>query len=580
MPAPILQAMASSTPALRLVTPLALVALVAPATPAALAGQIGRLDSARALELARSAQESFERTRRHQLPREWSQSGRCDERIGRFCYWYDDGDTTLPDEPAAVKRARARLLEHLTRLQRQLPGDDWIAGQRVRYWVEHGDADSDSAVTAASECEGTPWWCGALLGYALHAAGRFGPADSAFARALALMPEAVRCDWTDWEDVLDAKLADRFKRLDCDARLALADTVLWLARPLWSRPGNDLRTELESRRVINAVLAESRSPQALPWGSDLEELTLRYGWPVAWSLADRYYGTVEPESVVGHDRSPAFAFFPRASEDSGARAFRWELRPDRPRARYAPTYAAAFVELERVQIARFPRGDSTIVVAAVDLRRDTVFRRTGVDLALAVAPAWLAEPLVSREAGTSPAASIVAQVPGDPVAVSVEAEAPGAKRLARARRLLDPLDRTTELTLSDPLLFAPGDELPRTLAEAADRALGTTHLSRSRPVGVYWEIQGAGADSIEVGVALVPERRGVLGRIAQGLSLVKRRAPLTLEWSAARPDGRVLGRAFELDLSRLKRGAYTLRLTATTPAGVERTIERPIELVN
>jgi hypothetical protein len=548
------------------------------ATPAGLSSQTGGIDSARALDAVREAQASFERTRRAELPRAWSPSGRCDEHIGRFCYWYDDGDTSLPAEPAPVARARARLLDHLSRIQHELPGDDWIAGQRVRYWVEH-PAGHDSAARAADECRGTPWWCAALRGYALHAAERYAEADSVFGAALDLMPDETRCEWIDWRQVLESKLAERFDDLDCEGRRALGDSVLWLARPRWSEPGNDLRTELDSRRVINALLEDSRSPQAMPWGSDLAELTLRYGWPVAWSVADRSYQTLEPASVVGHDRTPAFAFIPRATGDSGAAGYRWELQPDRPRARYAPAYADAVVTIADYQVARFVRGDSTIVVAAVDLAGDTTFRRAGMNLALAVAPAWLIEPVVTRRDAVSvDDAAIQARVAGRPVAVSIEATAPGTRRLARARRLLDPIERTPGLTVSDPLLFRAGDELPRSLAEAADRAIGTLHLSQFQPVGVYWEIQGADADSVEIGVAMIPERRGLLGRIAQGLSLVKHRAPLTLAWNAADPDGRVLGRAFELDLSRLGRGGYTLRLTATTPSGLERTVERSIVL--
>ena len=321
------------------------------------------------------------------------------------------------------------------------------------------------------------------------------------------------------------------------------------------------------------------SPQALPWGADLAELTLRYGWPVAWSAADRSYLTLEPVSVVGHDRTPAFAFIPRATGDSGAGAYRWELQRERPRARYAPAYADAIGSIEHYQVARFVRGDSTVVVAAVDLADDTTFRRTGVDLALAVAPGWLAEPVVTRrDSLAADHAWIEARLAGRPIAVSIEVSAAGTRHWARARELVDPVEATDQLSVSDPLLFRAGEDLPRSLAQAAGRALGTTHLSRSQPVGVYWEIQGSEADSVAVAVAMIPERRGLLGRIAQGLSLVKGRAPVTLAWTAADSAGRVLGQAFELDLSRLGAGAYTLRLTATAPSGRARTAERSIVL--
>ena len=71
------------------------------------------------------------------------------------------------------------------------------------------------------------------------------------------MPDATRCEWIDWRQVLESKLAERFGHLDCAGRRALGDSILWLARPRWSEPGNDLRTELDSRRVINALLEDS-----------------------------------------------------------------------------------------------------------------------------------------------------------------------------------------------------------------------------------------------------------------------------------------------------------------------------------
>jgi len=105
----------------------------------------------------------------------------------------------------------------------------------------------------------------------------------------------------------------------------------------------------------------------------------------------------------------------------------------------------------------------------------------------------------------------------------------------------------------------------------------TARLSRSRPVGVYWEVGGPESDSLEVSVALRPERRGLFGRIGQSLSLVKRRAPLTLQWTAERT-GQVLGRSFELDLAELDTGWYTLLLTVTGRHGTERSTQLRIEL--
>src|SRR2546426_1894117 len=55
-------------------------------------------DSQRILRSARAAQAGFEFTRRHNLPTDFGHGrAACDEQIGRFCYWYDDGDEPLRD---------------------------------------------------------------------------------------------------------------------------------------------------------------------------------------------------------------------------------------------------------------------------------------------------------------------------------------------------------------------------------------------------------------------------------------------------------------------------------------------------
>jgi hypothetical protein len=533
-------------------------------------------DSTPEFRSARNAQEAFEWSRVRLLPIGGGSSGRCDERIGRFCYWYDDGDTTLPMEPAALVQARERLLGELDRARRARPDNDWIVGQHVRYLVEHGRAAE--AVTAAEECGGTAWWCLALRGFSLHAAQRFADADSAFAQASREMPRDVFCQWTDWTRILEPPLESRYRSLDCDQRARLADTVLELSQPLLSLPGNDFRTELLSRRVTSMLIAAARSPQ--PWSRDLDELGLRYGWPIRWTLTDDSRPTLEVPSVIGHDRSPAYAFIPVSVTDSGAAPWRWELEPDHPRSRYGPTYLGRFGPIGGFQIARFPRGDSTIVVGAVAPASDTLFARRPLHLGLALL-ADLSRPVVVRRDSAPGVAALFAAVSGAPFVVSAEAWNSKTRRAIRARIAFRPPDTTAALRLSDPLLFAPGEALPETLEAAAARALTSTTFPRRSPVGIYWEAGGIGADSVDVSIKVIATRRGLAGRIAQGLSLVGRRSPLTLRWSSPAgtpPRGDVVGRAFELDLRRLKPGRYQLVLEARTPAGDSAATALPIEL--
>src|SRR5690349_24583488 len=69
------------------------------------------IDSARVSRDARRAQWEFETTRRNNLPWDYMGGGRgqCETRIGRFCYWPDDGESAKerPDPPR-ITDARTR----------------------------------------------------------------------------------------------------------------------------------------------------------------------------------------------------------------------------------------------------------------------------------------------------------------------------------------------------------------------------------------------------------------------------------------------------------------------------------------
>ncbi|HEY9015812.1 MAG TPA: hypothetical protein VIM84_12200, partial [Gemmatimonadales bacterium] len=230
-------------------------------------------DSLRILDDARHAQRDFEQRRRAGLPYDWDNRGRgvCELRIGRFCYWYHPSPDR-PPEPENIGRERARLLDELAAAARQLPGDDWILGQRVRYLVEAHRIGA--AVALSQTCGGTRWWCDALEGFARHVGGDHEGAGPAFARALRGMDEKRRCEWADLSAVLDddeyPKLTSRIAQgRPCTERLAAADRIWWLADPLYSLPGNDLESEHYARHTMALLLEHADNTYGMAWGSDL-----------------------------------------------------------------------------------------------------------------------------------------------------------------------------------------------------------------------------------------------------------------------------------------------------------------------
>ena len=542
-----------------------------------------RIDSQRVLRDARSAQTSFERIRRANLPLDnGGSSRRCDVRVGRFCYWWDDGEFPAPPELPRTKSARAELIDRLARAADALPGDRWIAGQRVRYLVEDGRA-ADAAI-AAAECRAEAWWCAALAGFAYHAAQDFARADSAFDAALTAMPEATRCRWTDISLLLDGDVRKRYERSPCSERASFESRFWALSRPLYLLPANDLRTEHFARLTMAELIRTSRYPHQLPWGDDSQELLVRYGWETGWTRTPPSMYTSGDVHVVGHEPTPAFDFVPDwdvlASPDSAEDAD-WALHDPLAQSRYAPRYARSVGALDH-QIAFFRRGDSAVVLAAFDARTQTGFERDTIDAALAIAPPE-APDSVSITSDTLAARRHVLMMPTawQPRIVSVEARDSAARRVARVRAVARPPTSSGRVTMSDLLLFDDPSSLPASLDEAMPRARGTSRVERSKPVGVYWEMYGVNlvGDTLSYQLTVVREGKSWLRRAAERLGVVERRLPVRMEWNepTARP-GAARSRALALDFSTLPEGRYRIELTLEAANQTVATAVREVEV--
>ena len=101
------------------------------ATPVASTAAAARADHPLVTE-ARAAQKAFERSRREGLRfYNGGAEARCEERIGRLCYWNNNGDVPPLDERANVVTEREELLALLARAAAADPQDDWAAAQRA-----------------------------------------------------------------------------------------------------------------------------------------------------------------------------------------------------------------------------------------------------------------------------------------------------------------------------------------------------------------------------------------------------------------------------------------------------------------
>jgi hypothetical protein len=594
-------------PAIRLTTLLVGILLALAAQPAGARAQglapggAADGDSASARDEAETAQADFERARIRHLPWTWSAPPpACDETVGRFCFWHGEGDgwTPAPEDPA-IGLERERLLDRLAGAALALPGDGWIAGQRVRYLVEAGRPAEALAIARSCRAEG--WWCRALEGHALHAAGDFAAAERAFDAALAAMPAGEREPWTDLELLLDSRLRRVWKELGPGERAELSRRLWWLADPLWSVAGNERRSEHFARLVLDRLQARARSPYDIAWGRDLRELTVRYGWPVGWERARARSGALgdgERPSIVGHDAPAGRPFFPPheiAQSPAGARAGDWPLDAPAPRETYAPSYADSVVDLA-AQIVVFRRGDRAMVVAGYDLHQaldpqgaDRPAPGAGasavdtVEAALVVDSgpedgAYGSRGIATRRGRARGALTV--EVPWAPAVVSVEARAADRRLAARDRRGLElPIGRPA---VSDLLLLAGADPLPASLGEASARARGSNRVAPGEELGVYFEIYPpAGAGGLaRFTLGLRDERDGFWRGLGTALGIgASRTGEVHLAWSEEIAAATAVHpRALVISLPALPPGEYALTLEVELAGGTTFRTERRLRV--
>lgn len=525
-------------------------------------------------EVARRAQARFETYRRANLPRTSNGGGNtCQERVGRFCYWYDEESPPPPPEAAGVTAMRDQLRATLDSLARTDPTDAWIAGQRVRYHDEAGRADS--ALRAATECRAADAWCTALRGFALHQLGRYADAEAAFDSTIVLMREVDRCQWTDISLYLDDDARRQYQRNACGTpqRAAFEARVWYLARTRYALRGNDSRTEHFARLTYTEFLRAAPSAYMFGFDEDERELVLRFGWARSWSRGPdlpipQGSGGGPNFSIVGHDPIPAYRYIPPNHvliSPTVSDSVDWAVQLPPVVARYQPVHARRLLMLEH-QNGLFRRGDTALVVLAYDVSRLPQFVGAEVEASLTLTPGGVPRAFARVVPGAPTRGTIVVRAPWAPLLMSAEVAAPDSSVLARARYgIAPPLAQGVRVSLSTLLFFAPFDSLPTAIEEALPHALATQKVRASQKLGVFWEAYNTNpaGEVMTISLTVVPETEeaGGLRRAARALRLARESAPVSVSIQDVSTRGATrTGRAVTLDISTLRRGDYLVQL--------------------
>jgi hypothetical protein len=247
-----------------------------------------------------------------------------------------------------------------------------------------------------------------------------------------------------------------------------------------------------------------------------------------------------------------------------------------PESRYSPRLIGNVAPVG-MQVARFRRGDSVLVVSAYAAVHDSLGDAAGAVLAVA-----LPDGTARRAAAEGRVGRARLMVESFPVLAGVEISDTTTRTLARARTLLRVPNQTTGLALSDMLLFRAGEGAPESIDAALDAAVPGDTLSRSRPIGIYWETYGIAesGESFDVGVTVERIDRSWIRGAKQLLRLAEPDNPLRLRWNDARPaaPGQAISRAISLDLANQSPGKYRITVGLIRADGSVVASTRMIEL--
>jgi hypothetical protein len=257
----------------------------------------------------------------------------------------------------------------------------------------------------------------------------------------------------------------------------------------------------------------------------------------------------------------------------------WTLDDRYARTGYAPAYARSMHDVPS-QIARFRRGDSMLVVAAWDARRDTTLIGRPLLASLVIA-AENAPLVVTRQDSAKATGHLVAKAAGDSGVVSLELLAAKDRRAARRREGFAALDAHA-VALSDLLLYSPDASANPDFATARDNALASTEIPLARAVGVYWEAYGlrptGAGEPVHFTVSVQQVGVSWMRRAVERIHLADRTSGLRLQWDEVPSQNEgIAARGVRVDLSRLRSGTYELAVSAETK-GARTTATREIIL--
>jgi hypothetical protein len=168
-----------------------------------------------------------------------------------------------------------------------------------------------------------------------------------------------------------------------------------------------------------------------------------------------------------------------------------------------------------------------------------------------------------------------------PLVAAIDIADTTSMTLARWRATFAPLVDSNRVRLSDLLLYRAGENPASELDSALALAVPGDTISRSKPLGIFWETYGLLGDGESLDVAVSVERvdHSWIRSTRQRLGLTPVDTPIRIHWNDARsPANRGAANAISLDLADLATGRYRITLSVMPVGGLAVLSSREIEL--
>lgn len=459
------------------------------------------------------------------------------------------------------------LLDALEEGVDRSPESGYVLGQAVYALTKFGWMDD--ARDVVNRCEAVDWWCRALTGYLLYRVGAVREAEAPFRQAMTEADSTFRCRIADatwllgeWDqrrgNVEDLPAAQESARnQSCQDRLALSDTLFWLADPLLHDRGNDRWAEHVGRAMSAHFSSEIREAVR---GAEPFQRYVDYDW--AMTVRRGVWDSYEiPLGANGFrfwtsEEAARFHFVPDLGP-GGLSTPSWNLSGTILDEGFSPEYGP-FLPMP-VQVARFRRGSDLVVAVSADMGGERLRRVPEATAHLVLSPGPTSVPILAEQELRRRNPIFLAQAPTQGYLLSLEVMT--ELGIGWERRMIRPIEhgpgQVSDLLLFDPRLMPE----PDSLVAAASGMLPSDSFTGPTDVGIYWEVYGAGEDEdVEFEITLRRAPGGLVDRLRGLFPGAAREGRGSVAWNEPSA-GSLHSRSISIDLTGLEPGEYVLALS-------------------